>query len=88
MPAIDYANLSTDVASLDQALYVASCMAGAWGGSAHIYSTTDPAHATVVTGERYLILSNDAIYERLATDDEWLRVFSPLYTLTRAPSDD
>ena len=83
MTTVDYANLSTNVASLDQALYVASCMAGAWaGGIAHIYGTTDPEAADETTGERYLIIADDNRARFYLTHG-----FALAYTITRPPRD-
>ena len=79
----NYANLSTDAASLDQALYVASCMCGAWaGGIAHIYASTHPAQADTATGERYIIAADDD-----GTRHHLDRSFHLVYTITHGPRD-
>lgn len=80
--SLDYTSLDTTVSTLDQALYVASCMCGAWpNGIAHIYGTTNTEHADPTTGERYIILANDD-FQR-----DHMPAFTLEYTLTRGPRD-
>jgi hypothetical protein len=72
---IEYGNLDTEAASIDQALYVASCFCGTRGPQI-IYSSTHPSVAAPETGERYLIFSeSDTTQRHLRGEEGWEKVY-------------
>jgi hypothetical protein len=78
-PGIDYGNLEREVASIDQAMYVASCFCGSHGPQV-IYCTTNKAVADADTGELYLIYDeNNPHRHHLRKDENW----APVYRIER-----
>lgn len=70
MSRIKYGDLGRAAASLDQALYVASCFVDR--GPQYVYGTTAPDLVAVPNGEAYQVLDeSDPAREEIERDSRW-----------------